>query len=113
MIQNYQHKKPETVIYEDKTLRNTDHPTMKPVRLIKKLIVNSSESGDLILEPFLGSGTTIIASIQTGRDCYGIELDPKYFQSSVIRILKYYKQLGIDYEITLNGTKFNTNLIFN
>ena len=105
---NYQHKLPESVIYEDKTLHNTDHPTMKPVRIIKKFIVNSSKPQDLILEPFLGSGTTIMASIQTSRNCYGIELDPRYFQVSLLRILKYYKQIGIEYDITLNNNKFDT-----
>jgi hypothetical protein len=54
------------------------HPTMKPIDLLKRALENSSEDGDLIVDPFLGSGSTLIASELTGRRCYGIELEPKY-----------------------------------
>ncbi len=54
------------------------HPTMKPVELICKLIENSSKSGELLYDPFLGSGTTLIAAEQLGRKCYGMEISPQY-----------------------------------
>jgi DNA modification methylase len=61
------------------------HPTMKPLALIERAISNSSRDGDLILDPFLGSGTTLIAAERTGRICAGIELDPVYVDVAVAR----------------------------
>jgi DNA modification methylase len=61
------------------------HPTMKPLALIERAIANSSRDGDLILDPFLGSGTTLIAAERTGRICAGIELDPVYVDVAVAR----------------------------
>lgn len=69
---------PQTVIYEDKPARNAEHPTMKPVKLFTRLILNSSKEDDLILDPFGGSGTTIIAAEKTNRTAYVMELDPHY-----------------------------------
>lgn len=54
------------------------HPTQKPVELIQHALFNSSKADDLILDLFLGSGSTLIAAEKTGRICYGMELDPKY-----------------------------------
>jgi len=54
------------------------HPTMKPVELICKLIQNSSRQGEILYEPFCGSGTTLIAAEQLGRKCYGMEISPAY-----------------------------------
>jgi site-specific DNA-methyltransferase (adenine-specific) len=67
-----------TIIYQDRPTSNADHPTMKPVKLIGKLMDNSSERGTLVLDPFGGSGSTLIASEQMGRTCNTMELDPKY-----------------------------------
>lgn len=67
-----------TIVRNDKPSRSSDHPTMKPVELIVKFLLNSSKKEDIILDPFLGSGSTLIASEKTGRICYGMELDPKY-----------------------------------
>jgi DNA modification methylase len=61
------------------------HPTMKPLALIERAIANSSRDGDLVLDPFLGSGTTLIAAERTGRVCAGIELDPVYVDVAVAR----------------------------
>jgi len=58
--------------------RSEDHPTMKPVALVARALVNSSTRGDVVFEPFAGSGTTLIAAEQTGRTCYAVELDPAY-----------------------------------
>ena len=51
---------------------------MKPLALVEKAITNSSKPGDVVLDLFLGSGTTLIAAERTGRVCYGMELDPHY-----------------------------------
>lgn len=67
-----------TVIKEDKPQRSAEHPTMKPVKLFARLIVNSSERGDIVLDPFGGSGTTLIACEKQNRVCRMAELDPIY-----------------------------------
>ena len=69
---------PNTIIYEDKPARNEEHPTMKPVKLFQRLIKNSSKEDDAVLDPFGGSGTTIIACEKLGRTAYVMELDPRY-----------------------------------
>jgi DNA modification methylase len=61
------------------------HPTVKPVALVADAIMDCSERGDLVLDAFLGSGTTIIAAERTGRVCYGIEIDPAYVDTVVRR----------------------------
>lgn len=72
-----------SIIYEDKPARNADHPTMKPVRLFTRLILNSSKEEDTVLDPFAGSGTTIIACAKTNRIARVMEFDPRY--ADVIR----------------------------
>ena len=62
------------------------HPTAKPVSLMKRLILASSNEGDTILDPFMGSGTTGVACVQTGRNFIGIEIDPTYFAIAEKRI---------------------------
>ena len=69
---------PTTVIDMDKPLKNADHPTMKPVKLMAYLIRNSSRAGEIVLDVFGGSGSTLIAAEQTGRTCYTSELDERY-----------------------------------
>lgn len=54
------------------------HPTMKPVKLFERCIQYGSREGQIITDPFLGSGTTIIAAEKTGRICYGMEISPHY-----------------------------------
>lgn len=71
-------KNPTTVLYEDKPLHNDVHPTMKPVRLIARLIRNSSRQNAKVLDSFGGSGTTLIACEQLGRRAFLCELDPHY-----------------------------------
>ena len=66
------------VLRENKPLKNDLHPTMKPIRLLAKLILNSSNEGDAVMDLFGGSGSTLIACEQTGRRCFTMELDPKY-----------------------------------
>ena len=61
------------------------HPTMKPLPLIERAIENSSQPGDVVLDLFLGSGSTIIASERTGRACYAMEIDPHYCAVAIAR----------------------------
>lgn len=82
----------ETSVWDiNKPSKSSDHPTTKPVELFIRPINNSSKSDDIVLDLFLGSGTTVIACEQTNRVCFGMELDPKY--CDVIR-KRYYKFIG-------------------
>ena len=69
---------PADVIHDKKPTASKDHPTMKPVSLIARLIFNSSHRGDTVLDPFGGSGSTMMACEQLGRRCIMMELDPQY-----------------------------------
>ena len=64
----------------DKPAVNDVHPTMKPVRLVERAIANATELGHLVLDPFLGSGSGIVAAERTGRRCFGFELNADYCQ---------------------------------
>jgi len=70
-------------------MANLEHPTMKPVELVERAIRNSSKTRDTILDPFAGSGTTVIACEKTGRQARVIELDPKYCDLIVRRWQKF------------------------
>jgi DNA modification methylase len=70
----------DTVWEIDRPARSAEHPTMKPVELVARAIRNSSTPGQLVYDPFAGSGTTLIAAEQTGRRCRAMELDPRYAQ---------------------------------
>lgn len=76
---------PTTTIHEDKPLRSADHPTMKPLKLMGRLIKNSTRPGEIVLDPFGGSGSTMMAAEQLGRACYMVELDPAYIDVIVKR----------------------------
>jgi site-specific DNA-methyltransferase (adenine-specific) len=65
--------------------RSESHPTMKPVELVARALKNSSRPGDLVYEPFAGSGSTIIAAEQTRRRCVALEIDPRYAQVAIER----------------------------
>lgn len=65
------------------------HPTVKPVALVADAILDCSRRGDIVLDAFLGSGTTLIASERTGRRCYGLEIDPLYVDTALRRWQKY------------------------
>ena len=70
---------------------SVEHPTMKPIALVAKAIINSSHSKDNVLDLFGGSGSTMIASEQTGRSCFMMELDPKYCDVIVERYANFTK----------------------
>ncbi|MGQ7460949.1 site-specific DNA-methyltransferase [Streptococcus suis] len=79
----------QTTIWEyDRPKSSKDHPTMKPIPLMAYPIQNSSMRGTLVLDPFLGSGSTLMAADQTGRVCYGIELDEKFVDVIVKRYIE-------------------------
>jgi DNA modification methylase len=61
------------------------HPTVKPVEMIKDAILDVTNRGDIVLDSFLGSGSTLIAAEQSGRTCYGIELEPLYIDTTIRR----------------------------
>ena len=94
-----------TIIRQDKPKRNDVHPTMKPIPLMALLIKNSTVAGELVADPFLGSGSTMVASHQIGRICYGMELDPKYCQVIIERMHLLDEAL----EIKINGKPWAQN----
>lgn len=69
----------------EKPIRNGEHPTMKPIALCARAIQNSSRPGDIVLDGFGGSGSTLIAAEQTGRRCFSMECDPVYVDVIVRR----------------------------
>jgi DNA modification methylase len=69
--------------------RTRKHPTQKPLPLIERLVLASSNAGDLVLDPFMGSGTTGVAAKIHGRNCVGFELDGQYWNDSVERLKDY------------------------
>jgi hypothetical protein len=65
------------------------HPTVKPVQLVADVLLDCSNRGDLVLDPFVGSGTSVIAAERTGRVCYGLELDPQFVDVIIRRWQAY------------------------
>lgn len=89
---NWYADRKQTTIWEfEKPKKNADHPTMKPVALVAYPILNSSLSNCIVLDPFGGSGSTLIACEQTDRICYTIELDEKYCD---VILKRYIEQVG-------------------
>src|SRR5438128_135631 len=64
----------DSVWEEDRPMASPEHPTAKPVALCERALVNSSKLNDAVVDPFLGSGTALIAAERTGRRCYGMEI---------------------------------------
>jgi len=79
-----------------KRVSNGDHPTEKPTSLIQVIIEYSTDEGDTILDPFMGSGTTGVACVQTNRNFIGIEIEPKYFEIAEKRIKEAQMQMVMD-----------------
>lgn len=95
-------RKISNVWFFEKPNASKDHPTMKPVGLCAKGILAMSEPGDIVFDPFAGSGSTMIACEQTGRVFRGCEIDPRY--CDVIR-KRYWKFVTGSEEGWQNGTK--------
>ncbi|HKE79026.1 MAG TPA: DNA methyltransferase [Solirubrobacteraceae bacterium] len=85
LVRQLQNERGTTVVREDKPHRNDLHPTMKPVALVARQVANSSLRGEIVYEPFGGSGTTLIAAENLGRRCRLVELDPGYCEVIVDR----------------------------
>ena len=89
----------ETTIWEfDKPKKNGDHPTMKPIPLLAYPIINSTMSNAVVLDPFGGSGSTLIACEQTDRICYTVELDEKFCD---VIVKRYIEQVGSSDGVTV------------
>ena len=89
----------ETTIWEfDKPKKNGDHPTMKPIPLLAYPIMNSTMSNAVVLDPFGGSGSTLIACEQTDRICYTVELDEKFCD---VIVKRYIEQVGSADEVSV------------
>jgi len=98
----YGDRKQTTVWDIERPSRSDEHPTMKPIPLCSKPIENSSKVGDVVLDVFLGSGSTMVASHQLKRKCYGMELDPKYCQVIIDRMTKLDPTLSVK----INGKEY-------
>ncbi|PIW36574.1 MAG: DNA modification methylase [Candidatus Kerfeldbacteria bacterium CG15_BIG_FIL_POST_REV_8_21_14_020_45_12] len=85
----FRKSKDKSLLFCPKPHRSSLHPTMKPVSLLRRLILNSSEIGNVVYEPFSGSGSTLMAAEQTKRRCFTVELDPEYCAT----IIKRWEQL--------------------
>jgi DNA modification methylase len=78
-------RKEDSVWEEERPQASPHHPTMKPVGLCVRAVENSSKTADVVVDPFLGSGTALIAAERTGRTCYGMEIDPRYCRVAISR----------------------------
>lgn len=81
----------------------TSHSTQKPVECMVRPIRNNTAPGEGVYDPFIGSGTTLIAAEQLGRHCYGIEISPAYVDIAVNRWVKYIKKYNKEFKIRRNG----------
>lgn len=91
----------ETTLWQIKrdVTKNYIHPTQKPIAIPQRAIKNSSKRGDIVLDLFLGSGSTLIAAESLGRKCYGVEIDPKYVDGIVQRYITYAGRDRVSHEI--------------
>ena len=96
-------RKQTTILKFNRPSVSKEHPTMKPVSIVAYLVNNSSKQDDIVLDTFLGSGTTMVASHQLNRKCYGMELDPKYCQVIIDRM----RALDGTIEIRRNGELYD------
>lgn len=90
----------------ERTRKNDLHPTMKPIPLCEKAINNSSKENEIVLDLFLGSGSTMVASEQLKRKCYAMELEPKYCQTSLNRMIA----LNPNIKVLRNGEPYQKSV---
>lgn len=110
---NWQGSRKETTIWDidslqetgrrDKEEDRTEHSTQKPLECMARPIRNNSSPGEGVYDPFLGSGTTLIACEQLGRKCYAIEIAPEYCDVTVSRWVKYRRKHGMSHAVICNG----------
>lgn len=98
----YSDRKQTTIWEYDRPKASKEHPTMKPIALMAYPIQNSSMSHCIIFDPFLGSGSTLMACQQTGRICYGIELDEKFVD---VIVKRYISECGSEGVFVLRGNE--------
>lgn len=84
-IKTMQENSPTSIFYEDKPARSDIHPTMKPLKLIARCVLNSSKKGERVLDSFNGGGSTLMVCEKTERIYYGMELDPVYVERTIKR----------------------------
>lgn len=84
-IKTMQENSPTSIFYEDKPVRSDIHPTMKPLKLIARCVLNSSKKGERVLDSFNGGGSTLMVCEKTERIYYGMELDPIYVERTIKR----------------------------
>lgn len=101
----YSDRSQSTVLEFDKPTRNGVHPTMKPVELFRYLMENSSKKGDVVFDSFGGSGTTLIASEETGRVARLMELDPRYVD---VIVKRWQEMTGKEATLEETGATFNS-----
>ena len=101
----YSDRKQTTVWEYDKPKSSPDHPTMKPVTLMAYPIKNSTMTNGIVLDPFLGSGSTMVACMETDRICRGIELDPKFVDVIVKRAIDWNNGRYDDIFVIRDGQK--------
>lgn len=101
----YADRKQTTVWEYDKPRSSKDHPTMKPINLMSYPIKNSTMTNGIVLDPFLGSGSTLIACCETDRVCRGIELDPKFVDVIVKRYIEWRQGRYDDVYVIRDGQK--------
>lgn len=99
-----------TLWHFDRPFASKLHPTMKPIDLVSYPIRNSSTAGDIVLDPFGGSGSTLIACEQLNRFCRMVELDPRYYD---VIVRRYAEWVGPEYfELRRNGEVVDFNELF-
>jgi DNA modification methylase len=95
----YADRSQDSVFEIQRPSKSEQHPTMKPLELIAKMMVNSSKPNDLVLDPFLGSGSTLLAAEQLDRRCVGIDLEPRYCAVTITR----WQKLTGEKAVLING----------
>ncbi len=95
--------KAKSVIFYPKPHVSRLHPTMKPVGMLRKLILNSTKRGDWVYDPFLGSGSTLMACEHTQRRCIGVEIEPKHVETIIRRWEKLTGEKAIELSTVMTG----------
>jgi DNA modification methylase len=107
----YTDRKQQTVLEFDRPLKSEYHPTMKPIEMLCYLIKNSSKQKDIVFDGFLGSGSTLIASEKSWRNCRGIEIGENYCDVIVRRWVKYMQENKLKFEVIKNDKKLTQHEI--
>jgi len=104
-------RKQTTILEFNRPSRSSDHPTMKPVDLLEYQVLNNTKGQDIVIDTFLGSGSTLIACEKTNRTCYGMELDEHYCDVIVNRYIDWCNKNDREPIVRLNGEAFDISRI--